>query len=75
MSTTLNEAPRVYRVNEFCKRHGLPVGGVRHWIFYEKENGFHRVIRRIGRAVYILEDEFFKWLDEMNGITATNENK
>lgn len=60
--------PRMYRVNDFARKHNLAIGGLRHLIFFEKENGFHRCIRRIGRSVYILEGAFFKWVDEINGV-------
>ncbi len=41
-----------------------PVGGLRHLVFYAEQNGFNRVIRRIGRRVLIDEAAFFKWVDE-----------
>lgn len=43
-----------------------PIGGLRHLIFNENRNGFNKVIRRVGRRVLIKEDEFFKWIEEIN---------
>lgn len=40
-----------------------PVGGLRHLIFHAKRNGFHAVIRRVGRRVLINEREFFRWVE------------
>ena len=40
-----------------------PYGGLRHLIFHEKSNGFHKVIRRVGRRVLIDEQAFFEWVD------------
>jgi hypothetical protein len=45
---------------------GPPLSGLKHLVFNSKTNGFDRCIRRIGRRVYILEAEFFKWVEEVN---------
>lgn len=37
--------------------------GLRQLIFREHQNGFNKVIRRIGGRVLIKEDEFFKWVE------------
>ena len=56
---------RLIPVTEWPKFHPWPPeGGLRHLIFHEKQNGFSRCIRRIGRRVLIDEDEFFLWADE-----------
>lgn len=44
-----------------------PIGGLRHLIFFEKTNGFDKVIRRIGRRVLIDEQAFFAWVDQQGG--------
>jgi hypothetical protein len=62
---------KMFRPNDFAKRHNLAIGGLRHLIFHEKDNGFFRCVRRIGKNVYILEHEFFKWVDEINGINTS----
>lgn len=36
--------------------------GLRHLIFYKKENGFHKVVKKVGKRVLIDETEFFKWM-------------
>lgn len=43
-----------------------PVGGLRHLVFHAKENGFDKVIRRVGRRVLIDEQAFFEWVDSQN---------
>ena len=43
-----------------------PLGGLRHLIFFAASNGFHKVIRRVGRRVLIDETAFFQWVDERN---------
>ena len=40
-----------------------PQGGLRHLIFYASTNGFHAVIRRVGRRVLIDEAAFFAWVE------------
>lgn len=39
-----------------------PIGGLRHLIFHEKENGFAECVTRIGRRVLIDEKRFFQWV-------------
>ena len=59
------KARRLIPVTEWPKFHPWPPeGGLCHLIFHEKQNGFSRCIRRIGRRVLIDEDEFFLWADE-----------
>ncbi|WP_435641112.1 hypothetical protein [Micavibrio aeruginosavorus] len=56
-------------VKQFSKKHpAFPEGGIRHLIFYEKTNGFNRVIRRVGRRVLLDENAFFRWVEEKNTI-------
>lgn len=44
-----------------------PIGGLRHLVFHAKTNGFHAVIRRVGRRILIDEQAFFRWVDAVNG--------
>lgn len=44
-----------------------PAGGMRHLIFNEKKNGFHKCVRRVGRRVLIDEEAFFEWVAEEGG--------
>lgn len=41
-----------------------PIGGLRHLVFNAKNNGFAKVICRIGRRVLINEEAFFVWAQE-----------
>lgn len=53
-------------VKQFSERHpAFPEGGIRHRIFYEKENGLKEsgAIVRNGRRVLINEIKFFDWLE------------
>ena len=54
--------PQLIPVTRWHERHPWPsAGGLRHLIFFAKTNGFHTVIRRIGRRVLIDEAAFFAW--------------
>jgi hypothetical protein len=44
----------------------LTLGGVRHFLFFSKQNGLDVAIKRMGRKVLIDEDRFFKWIGEHN---------
>lgn len=56
----------VTKWNEYYEFPTVP--GLRWLIFNEKENGFSRCVRRIGRRVAIDEAEYFRWVDEQNGV-------
>jgi hypothetical protein len=47
-----------------------PIGGLRHLIFHEKQNGFSACVVRVGSRVLIDEEAFFGWVrggrEEMN---------
>jgi hypothetical protein len=45
----------------------MPMGGLRHLLFYAKQTGLEKAILRIGkRRILISEDGFFNWLKEQN---------
>lgn len=59
---------RFIPVTEWDKHHTWPpVGGLRHLIFHEHSNGFHKVVRRAGRRVLIDEAAFFAWVAAQGG--------
>jgi|HubBroStandDraft_2_1064218.scaffolds.fasta_scaffold371291_1 hypothetical protein len=63
-------------VTEWHKFHAWPpYGGLRHLIHYSDENGFDKVIRRIGGRVLISEKDFFKWVKENSDIKIKEINK
>lgn len=60
--------PRLFSVKQFSKEHpAFPEGGLRHLIFNEHTNGFHKCVRRVGRRVLIDEEAFFEWVEEQGG--------
>lgn len=59
--------PRLIHIKKWNQFYDFPsLGMLRKLVFNEHTNGFNRVVRRIGRKVYINENEFFKWVDEQN---------
>ena len=44
--------------------------GLRWLIFNEKQNGFDKVVRRIGRRVLISRSAFYEWVESQNGGNA-----
>lgn len=48
-------------------------GYLRQIISNADKNGFNKVIRRIGKRIYLKVDAFFEWVDEQNGITKNND--
>jgi len=58
---------RLIPVTRWNDYHDFPaLGGLPHLIFHEHTNGFHKVVRRVGRRVLIDEKAFFEWVDEIN---------
>lgn len=55
---------RLITVAAWPQYHSWPsVSALRNIIFFSKENGFEKCLRRIGRRVLIDESEFFTWVD------------
>ena len=57
------------RVNQFLAQHPeFTSGQLRWWIFHAADNGMkqHGVVIRIGRAVWIDEDAFERWVAAQN---------
>jgi hypothetical protein len=42
---------------------------LRWWIFQSPENGFDRVIRRVGRRIYVDLEELEGWIEERTDTT------
>lgn len=40
-----------------------PVGGLRNLIFNKNKNGFHKVVKKVGKRVLIDETAFFEWIN------------
>lgn len=58
---------RLIPLTEWHKHHQWPpLGGLRHLVFFAKENGFNKVIRRVGRRVLLDEQAFFEWVEAQN---------
>ena len=71
VSENLKQSERVIPLVKWPIHHPWPPeGGLRHLVFFADENGFSRVVRRVGRRVLIHEGEFFRWLEKQNRTTA-----
>lgn len=85
VSTANSNQPREVRMNNENTPKGIyrklftldkwphsypPEKTLRHLVFNADSNGFNKVVRRIGRRVLIDEQEFFRWVDEQNGMAT-----
>lgn len=43
-----------------------PVGQLRNLVFNAEKNGFHKVVRRIGKRVLLNPQKFHEWVEEQN---------
>ena len=58
---------RLIPLTEWSRHHPWPGrNGLRHLVFHSKTNGFHKVVKRVGRRVLLDEQAFFEWVDEQN---------
>lgn len=65
-------APELIPVSEFNNFYAYPtVGSLRQLIFYNTDNFVDKVIRRIGKRLYIKAPAFFEWVEETNSKQAT----
>ena len=65
MQATADATQRgLFTVKKWTRISWPPEGGLRHLIFFAKENGCESVIRRVGRRVLIDEAAFFGWLNK-----------
>jgi hypothetical protein len=54
---------RYITVPDWNKHHDWPkLGGLRSLIFYKDTNGFHKVVKKVGKRVLIDEAAFFDWV-------------
>ena len=59
--------PELIPVSEFNNFYAYPtVGSLRQLIFYNTDNFVNKVIRRIGKRLYIKAPAFFEWVEETN---------
>ncbi len=62
---TETQGNRFIPVGKWNQYHPWPsVGGLRHLIFFRKENGFERCIRHVGRRLLISESDFMEWMNQ-----------
>lgn len=60
---------RLILVTDWNKYFDYPtLGGLRALIFNADKNGFNKVIRRIQSRVLINVEDYFNWVDEINGM-------
>ncbi|MBY4594146.1 hypothetical protein K3217_01150 [bacterium BD-1] len=76
-SSPVNGAARTHTrlipLTDWNQHHAWPpIGGLRHLVFFEKTNGFDRVVRRVGRRVLIDEASFFAWVESNGGRNAVS---
>jgi len=64
---------RLIPLTDWNQHHAWPpIGGLRHLVFFERTNGFHQVVRRVGRRVLIDEAAFFTWVNSKGGHHAAS---
>ena len=59
---------RYIPVPNWEKHHEWPrIGGLRNLIFNKDKNGFHKVVKKVGKRVLIDEAAFFEWVANQGG--------
>lgn len=68
------ENKKLIPVKDWESYYGYPSqSGLRYLIFNADNNGFHSVIRRIGRRVLISVPDFIEWVEKQNYRESENE--
>lgn len=64
---TQTTAPELIPVSEFNNFFAYPtIGSLRQLIFYNTDNFVEKVIRRIGKRLYVKVPAFFEWVEQSN---------
>ena len=64
---TQTKAPELIPVSEFNNVYQWPsTGALRQLIFYNTDNFVEKVVRKIGKRLYIKVSAFFEWVEETN---------
>jgi hypothetical protein len=67
MATQETVQTNYYTVKQFAKEKGfLSENSLRFLIFHAETNGFHKVIKRIGRRILLSDSAFTNWLEDIN---------
>ena len=61
-----NESP-LLTLKQFAKKHPAFTEAMLRSLVYWNRNGFGVCVRRLGRRVFLVEREFFAWVDRTNG--------
>jgi hypothetical protein len=63
------ELPLRLSVKDFAEKVYGNIGGVYAQIFNAEKTGFQRCIRRVGKKIFIDVQEYYRWQDDLNGIS------
>lgn len=61
----MKEQSKTYlTVNQLAERQQLySSSGIRHLIWESEKNGFKKCMRRIGKKIFICEEDFYSWIE------------
>lgn len=64
--TTVNKTQKNFLTLKqwLAKYQAIPLGGIRHLIFTNKNNFNQRVVKKLGRKILLDEDAFLAYIDE-----------
>jgi len=62
---TAHSDKELYTVEEWVKAFDYPpTGTLRHLISHSENNGFDKVVRRVGRRILLCRKSFIQWVEE-----------
>ena len=65
ISKDFNPEPQKYfTVRQFSERHSISIGSLRSMIFFSKQTGFDKCLRRLGKKIFISEPDYFQYMEE-----------
>ena len=72
MSNSNPISTRLIPLSKWNDYHDYPtVSALRHLVFFEEQNNFSKVLRRLGKRIYICEKSFFDWVSEQSSTSQS----
>lgn len=66
MNSNFNQPPKdipIFRTpKQLAAELDLPMGGIRHWLFYRETNGLGSAVYQVGKKLLIDKQAFLDWI-------------
>jgi|GEM_PF-1059910 len=74
--TNINQTPKDVPIfltpRKLADEMGLPMGGLRHWLFFRESNGLGSAVYQVGRKLLIEKQAFLDWIASHNSANGAS---